>query len=146
MSGFDRLLNCFSNNDTFPKGQAIRLDHNRSTLLFDIGLGFLKVRECAIGCCWNAVFDHNFLSKILGPLQLRCQSCRTKGFETSCIKIIHDTSSKGIIWTNKGPSNIVGLCKLNQFIMFGNRDIYQFQTVQSHPVIPRSHKDFFNVF
>ncbi|CKW10773.1 Uncharacterised protein [Mycobacterium tuberculosis] len=43
MSGFDRLLNRLSNDDTLPKCQAIRLDYDRRTMLFDIGLGFLEI-------------------------------------------------------------------------------------------------------
>jgi len=62
------------------------------------------------------------------------------------MEIIHDTSRKGIIWPDKGPSNIVSLCEVNQFRMFGNRDIYQFQTIQSHPIIPRSNKNLFYLF
>ena len=39
---------------------------------FSMWAAFSKVGKCAIGCCRNAVFDHDFLSKILRPLQLRC--------------------------------------------------------------------------
>ncbi len=61
---FDRLLDGFRHDHALAQCQAVRLDHDWCTLLFDVGFGFFEVGKCAKGCCWNAVFDHDLFGKV----------------------------------------------------------------------------------
>ncbi len=66
--------------------------------------------ECAIGCCRNIVTDHDFLSKILGPLQLRCNLVRPKALRPAWLKSHNTGHQGGIIWTDeRSKQHIVSL-------------------------------------
>ena len=64
--------------DAFPRGQAIGLDHNRRPDFFDIAAGCVRVAKHAKGCGWHALLLHECLGKGFAAFELGRSPVRAK--------------------------------------------------------------------
>ena len=123
------FLQGHGNNHTLACGQAIGLDHDRSTQTVHESVGCNRVSEGVIVRRRNAMAAHEGLGESLGRLQLRCSLGRAKDLQTMVAEFIHHTSSQRCLRADHGQRNAFRLCPFTQ--RHHIRDVYVLQLAAS---------------
>ena len=114
-----------SNHHALARSQAICLDHDRRTLLIQVGVRRCRIAEGGVGCGGNAMARHEGLGIILGAFKLGGLFCRAKNLQAGAAKRIHDPFGQRRFRSNHGEGNFFALGKSHQFRHSSDRYIIQ---------------------
>ena len=128
LAGIDSLLLGLRQDDTLAGCQAISLDDDRCTLLFDVGNGFIQVGKVAIGGGRNPVARQEILGEGLGALKLGSRGAGTENTQAGYLKTINDTRYQWHFRTNDGQAYGIFTGEVQQrvYVFGADIDILQF--------------------
>ncbi len=112
-----RLRNGHRHHDALAGGKPVRLDHDRSPHLPDIGLGLGGIAEALIGGGWNSVGLAEVLGEPLRTLELGGSLARAERLETGSGEVIDDADGERRFRPDHHKIHLVGLAEIDHGLM-----------------------------